>query len=514
MGKRTGVARWGLVLVVCLCGVLQAQVILSNGQPAPAVMTGSWVTVRNIHFRGNESIPAPVLLQMMDLRTNTAHDYGMVRAAVERVTTFYARQGYTLTRVLSSHVRLDGVLEIIFDEGRINRIRILNRNIYAIYGFKKELQLSEGEIFNLIIVEQELERIRRKFNLKDLKYTLRANQAIPGSFDLYIMADSFKGRSFGFVLDNDEFSLVPRISFKDYDFWGLDHEISISAETRVSWLDISRRKASMEYFFPSFLGENFRPFVRLEKTHEKKSRNDIDVTYWEDNFIISLFMENRFENYFRIRAGIMHNSYRLFDLETGATPAEIVNGRYEMLGYYQAQVMLEYRHPEDRYRRDKHFLATLKLDYVIHEHDENFYILQMDIRKTFQRKLDDVMFRFSEMHIFSGESFYRDYDITDFLLRGYDGGKLFTRHAWMLSSEYRMAVYRDIIKFIFFVDTALYLPLQYDHGVHNLKPRIRTSVGQGVEFNFHEWSLKLYYGVPSYKEVFEGKLHLSIQKVF
>ncbi|HOG65524.1 MAG TPA: hypothetical protein PLD82_08835, partial [Spirochaetota bacterium] len=89
-----------------------------------------------------------------------------------------------------------------------------------------------------------------------------------------------------------------------------------------------------------------------------------------------------------------------------------------------------------------------------------------------------------------------------------------TRHAWMLSSEYRMAVYRDIIKFIFFVDTALYLPLQYDHGVHNLKPRIRTSVGQGVEFNFHEWSLKLYYGVPSYKEVFEGKLHLSIQKVF
>ena len=145
----------------------------------------------------------------------------------------------------------------------------------------------------------------------------------------------------------------------------------------------------------------------------------------------------------------MHNSYRLFDLETGATPAEIVNGRYEMLGYYQAQVMLEYRHPEDRYRRDKHFLATLNLDYVIHEHDENFYILQMDIRKTFQRKLDDVMFRFSEMHIFSGESFYRDYDITDFLLRGYDGGKLFTRHAWMLSSEYRMAVYRDIIKFIF-----------------------------------------------------------------
>ena len=162
-----------------------------------------------------------------------------------------------MTRVLSSHVRLDGVLEIVFDEGRINRIRILNRNIYAIYGFKKELQLSEGEIFNLIIVEQELERIQRKFNLKDLKYTLRANQAIPGSFDLYIMADSFKGRSFGFVLDNDEFSLVPRISFRTTTLGTGSRDLDLGRDDLLAGYQPSQGAWSI---FPSFW-ENFRPFV-------------------------------------------------------------------------------------------------------------------------------------------------------------------------------------------------------------------------------------------------------------
>jgi len=515
MRTRLAVSVLGLVFLSAWGSVLHAQGNDSSGSvPAPWERTGTHVFVRNISFRGNASIPSEILLQMMNMVTNTALDYGEVRAAVDRVASFYARQGYTLSKVVSSHVRLDGVLELVFDEGRINRIRILNRNIYSIYSFKQELQIAEGEVFNHIIVEQELERIRRKFNLKDLKYAIKANQALEGSFDLYIITDSWKGRSFGFVLDNDEFSLVPRISFRDHDFWGLDHEIVVSAEARVSWLEISRRRASLDYYFPSFLGENLRPFVHLEKTHEKKSRNDIDVRYWEDNFIIGLFMENRIGDFFRIRSGVMHNRYRLFDLETGETPSSIVNDNYEMLGYYQAQLMFEFRHPEERYRRDKHFLTILKLDYLIHEHEDNFFMLQIDIRKTFQRKLDDIMFRFNEMHIFSGRGFYRDYDLTKYMLRGYDGNELFTRHAWMLSCEYRMAVSRDIIKYLFFVDSAVFIPIRYDNGARNGRLMVRTSVGQGLEFNFHEWSVKVYYGIPSHKEVLDGKVHLAIQKVF
>jgi hypothetical protein len=270
----------------------------------------------------------------------------------------------------------------------------------------------------------------------------------------------------------------------------------------------------MDYYFPSFLGEQFRPFVHLEKTFEKKSRKDIDLSFWEDNFIVGLFMENRVGNTFRIRSGLIHNHYRIFDLETGATPEAIATASYDKLGYYQAQLVFEFSHPENRYRRDKHFLARLSLDYSIHEHEDNFLMLKIEIRKAFVRKLDDIMFRYYEMHIFNESGFYRDYDLTDFMLRGYDGGEFFSRHAWMLSSEYRLSVYHDIIKYLFFVDSAVYLPVSYDHGTRNGRLKLRTSVGQGIEFNIHEWSAKIYYGMPAHKEVLDGKVHLMIQKVF
>lgn len=509
----TKAIRTALMLAV-LNAIFFSTLLHGESVPLPLLPAEKEVFVRNIIFRGNESIPEEILLQMMNMATNTALEYGKIRAAVERVREHYLRQGYTKSTIAAAYVRLDGVLEMVIDEGRINTIRILNKNIYSIYSFKQELQIAEGDVFNHIIVEQELERIRRKFNLKELKFTLKANQALKGSFDLYIMTDSWKGRSFGFVLDNDGFSLVPRLAFRDHDFWGLDHEISVLVEARLAWLEINRRRASLDYYLPSFLGKKLRPYIHLEKKHEKKSRDDIDVRYWEDNLIIGLFMENRLGERFRISSGLMHDHYRLFDLKTGKTPTLIADADYTSLGYYQAQLMFELREPEGHYRKDKHFYANLKLDYLFHEHEENFFMLQLEIRKMFQLKLDDLMFRFNEMHIFTGKGFYRDYDLAKFTLRGYGSGNLFTRHAWMLSSEYRLALYRDIFKYLFFLDSALYLPVRYDTKLHNEKLRARASLGQGIEFNFHEWSAKVYYGVPFDKKILEGKVHLAIQKVF
>lgn len=498
-----------------LAGAAQESIPLATNVE-PAGWSGTGVFIKNIRFQGNVSIPTDVLLQMMDLRTNTMLEYGEVRAAVARVTSFYSRQGYTMTHAEGVHIGLDGVLEIGFDEGYIERIRILNRNIYSIYGFKKELQIREGEIFNKIVIEQELERIRRKSGLKEIKYHVLPNPSIPSRYDLYIQSEGYKGRSFGFLLDNEEFMIVPRLTFKDYDFWGLDHEIAISVETKISWLDLKRRKVGVDYYIPSIFGDVVRPFLHFEKTHEKKSRGDIAVKYWEDNTIFGLFTENRIGPGFIFRTGLVHNAYSLFDLDSdpALTPPGVASSAYENLGYAKAQFSIEYRHTEDRFRRDKHFYASLNVDYLLKEKEADFFMTVLRVRKTFQRKLDDIMLQYTELHIFAEPGFYHDLDVVDYKMRGYSGSELMTRHAFIFSGEYRLSVYHDVIKLCFFSDSAIYRTIDHAQGGKNGDFVYKLAIGQGLEFNLYEWSIKFYYALPYNSPVLKGHGHLKIEKVF
>jgi hemolysin activation/secretion protein len=59
-------------------------------------------------------------------------------------------------------IDLDGTLRLKICEGRIAFIRIINKNLYTIYRFKRALDISDGQVYNKKVLDQEMEKNSRK----------------------------------------------------------------------------------------------------------------------------------------------------------------------------------------------------------------------------------------------------------------------------------------------------------------------------------------------------------------
>ena len=91
---------------------------------------------------------------------------------------------------------------------------------------------------------------------------------------------------------------------------------------------------------------------------------------------------------------------------------------------------------------------------------------------------------------------------------------MFTRHLFSLTLEYKLSLWKNFVKLVFFADTALYRPLAYNGRLEESPFKLQGSFGEGFEVNYSEFSFRFYYGVPYQNNLTDGRIKVQLRKVF
>jgi hypothetical protein len=479
---------------------------------------GQRVFVREISVEGNDSIDAQTILKAAGLVEARSYGFEEIEKAVEKVAILYHKQGYSAAKIRSAFFDLKGTLFIHVDEGRIASIRVLNNNVYVIYTLKRHLGIEEGEVFNEIFFNQALEALKGRLKVSRFSYVIEASEEDNTQLVIYIRAQTYSTRRFSYTLDARWFKLIPGIGYEKDGFWGLDHELKLYTTLELEVWDIRSGVSGLEYYFPSFLGLKYRPWVMLQRNARKMERDLINVQYREENITLGLYMERRFTEESRLRLGFLRNFFSIneFGSIDEGLPV-LVNGFETDRLYYSAlQAGYRYYDPEDRYRKDKAFQVEAAVDLIFPDLELPFLRLSADVRKTFEFGFNDLYFRYAHWFLLGPSPFYFDIDAARYGLRGHDTDVHFTRNFFILNTEYRISLYKDILSLLILLDMAVYRPVHYheDGALHRHDYEFHAAFGEGLAFVWAEFSLRLFYAFPVTERLRDGRVHLLLRKVF
>jgi len=474
------------------------------------------VLIKKIRIIGNSRLPEAVLRKVIALQEGRSYDFSRIRNSVRELLRLYRQKGYVYAAVAQANIRLDGTLVLQVHEGKIRFIRILNKNIYTIYRFRRALKIKDGQVFNKHLLDAEMERLKKKFHLKELRYISRPTEGAPHLRNIFIDARGYKSRSFSYSFDAEAFYVIPKFGYHNYDFWGLDHEISLYARSKMEWRRIYDHVFGLSYYMPSIFGKIFRPYINSEFSLFNESRKDMNIAYSWNSLKVGVFIENRLTEYINLRVGAVETLYSVEDIEAIDGGRSINSVAIASRGQKHAHLLLSFNlvDPENRFNRDKAFRLYVEGLCYLNKDYEVFYSLRVDCRKTFERDDDDFILSFKHRFFSKKADYFYDIDATSLSMRGYDGDTYFTRHLISLTAEYKLSLWKEHVKLLFFADTVLLRPLAYSGQLQQEAFSFKGSFGEGIEINYSEFSLRFYYGVPYQNRLTDGRVKVQLKKVF
>lgn len=496
---------------ILLCTLCLAVLLL-----LPPALTAQDAILKGIVIEGNDSIPRTELLNLLGLVPGTKYSFPFLKSAADGIIAHYHARGYVHARLAGALIDLDGTLRLKICEGRIAFIRIINKNLYTIYRFKRALSLRDGQVYNKQMLDREMEKLKKKFGLRELTYFTKPVNGEPGLLNVFINAQGYKAKSFGWTFDAEAFYLIPKVSYRNYDFWGIKHEIYFFADTKLEPFRFYDHNFGMEYFIPPVFGKVIRPLLRVDAELLEVSRKDLNIKHDWNRVNLGLSLENRLAEFLTLRAGISHMFYSINNvdpLDSGspmASPGIDLGNRT----LTRLDLQFDFLDPEGRFNRDKAFRLQFNATAFLTGEKKDFYQLWLSCQKTFERNYDDMVFSFRYWLVTRAAEYFNDVQVTAHTLRGYEPDLIFSRHALSLNVEYKLSLWKNHIKLVFFADSALYRPLSYETGFHESRFVLRGSFGEGFEVNYSEFSLRLYYGVPYQNDLTDGRFKLQLRKVF
>ena len=474
------------------------------------------VLIRKIRIEGNGKFPDARLRRVIALKEGKSYSFASVKKASDALLAFYKKKGFVHAQIAQANIRLDGTLVFEVHEGTIRFIRILNKNIYTIYRFKRAMKLKDGQPFSEIRINAEMKRLKKKFHLKELKYLSRAVEGKPYFRDIYIDARGYKPKSFSYTFDAEAFYLIPKVGYRNHNFWGLDHEINLYARTKVEWKRIYDHVFGLSYYIPSVFGKTFRPYINSELSLLSESRKDMNIDYKWDRMNIGLFTEQRLSEYINFRIGLVETFWSVRDVTAidGGLPISSLAVPSENQRHAHLLLSFDLTDPENRFNRDKAFRLYVEGLFYINKDYKDFYRFRVDCRKTFERDDDDFILSFNYRFISGKADYFYDVDTTSLSMRGYESDTFFTRHLIALTAEYKLSLWKQYVKLLFFADTALFRPLSYNGHLDQEAFSLKGSFGEGLEINYSEFSLRFYYGIPYQNKLTDGRVKVQLKKVF
>ena len=158
--------------------------------------------LKKIKLRGNSVLSDERLMPLVDLGEGKDVNLNMLNAMADKITAFYASEGYLLARAFIPKQEIkDNTAEITIFEGRINKVVVQGNKKLSKESIEKRMKMVQNQ---LAVKEQTLERVLLELNEMmgvEVTTVLKPGE-LPGTSDLVLDVAESKPYTVSFDSDN------------------------------------------------------------------------------------------------------------------------------------------------------------------------------------------------------------------------------------------------------------------------------------------------------------------------
>ena len=173
-----------------------------TGPTGKAFAAGPTFFLKKIKLIGNSVISDERLMSLVDLGEGQDVNLSMLHAMADKITAFYASEGYLLARAFIPKQEIkDNTAEITIFEGRINKVVVQGNKKLSKESIEKRMKMVQNQ---LAVKEQTLERVLLELNEMmgvEVTTVLKPGE-LPGTSDLVLDVAESKPYTVSFDSDN------------------------------------------------------------------------------------------------------------------------------------------------------------------------------------------------------------------------------------------------------------------------------------------------------------------------
>jgi len=173
-----------------------------TGPTGKALAAGPTFFLKKIKLIGNSVISDERLMSLVDLGEGQDVNLSMLNAMADKITAFYASEGYLLARAFIPKQEIkDNTAEITIFEGRINKVVVQGNKKLSKESIEKRMKMVQNQ---LAVKEQTLERVLLELNEMmgvEVTTVLKPGE-LPGTSDLVLDVAESKPYTVSFDSDN------------------------------------------------------------------------------------------------------------------------------------------------------------------------------------------------------------------------------------------------------------------------------------------------------------------------
>lgn len=467
----------------------------------------------------------------------------LAQTVEERVNTFLLDSGYELARV-AVRVR-DGGLELVVDEGRLEKIVFPEQDVLRALGMKFALDLPH-DIFNRSVLEQQFPRLEEQFGVTIERFEIREVKREPN-----------KGLALSKITRIDEFLELPEPSvyelfifasrevlppgldlaaeFQDPDgftgwlmyrfrsaFWR-DDRLEIIPEIGLRIQDVfqdgqgrrflSRAGGSIRYMTPALTGWELRPFLRPKVLFVSRQRRDLDVRrfdFLEVEPIVGVSVPI-FKN-LTVGLGLGMQYRDLLELREGESPLPRADPFDE--GRSLLDIDLKLRLGLSELRIDRRHRISMQGRYFSTFSERELFHGRLRYEKSYGIGYDEFRMRADADAVLGTVTFTDEVRVGDHL-RGLFGDEFYAPIIGSLRLEYVFSIVREAFKLSVFHDFALFEGIDRTDG--RRFTRFANSFGPGAHtVLFDTFRVSLYGAIGFMTEggPTEAGVFLEVDQLF
>lgn len=152
--------------------------------------------ISKIEITGNQMISNKKIKELITIKTNKILDINKLKKGIKAINKHYEKQGYVLAEVVEHKIQNKNELYIKINEGKLNKIKIEGNSKTKDFVILRELDIKEGEVFNVNKIKQDLKDIQQLKLFKTVKPKFQKSQSGSQEINLIIQVSEKRTNSF------------------------------------------------------------------------------------------------------------------------------------------------------------------------------------------------------------------------------------------------------------------------------------------------------------------------------
>lgn len=187
------------------------------------------IPVTDFTLEGNTVVSTEEILPFLLPLKGKPQNYAQINDAIQNIQNYYAEKGYILARVSSLTDDPDGVLNLVFAEGEINKILISGNSKTKNYVIERNILSEPGMIYNENLIKADLIRLYATQAFKDVNREIEPSEEDYDKYDVTITVEEQRTAqiSVGGGLDSGT-GIFGSVGISDNNFRGLNQRVGLN----------------------------------------------------------------------------------------------------------------------------------------------------------------------------------------------------------------------------------------------------------------------------------------------